>query len=209
MTLTAKAPARCTVIQAAVAAKGVTVVNVGTLPNRRGSITIDDEGTPSSRNVLIEDGILVGFMQDRQNARLMGLTWKRTPPSCAAPMPRMTNTIMEGGNATPAELLSDLKDGIYAVGFGGGQVDITNGKFVFPAPKPTAFKMVRSAHRSRATLIRGWRNRIKTHPRPWKRYGIGPRHGNMRKIWAMGSRGVGQPSVLIGGLTVGRSGSAR
>ncbi|MGR3362714.1 MAG: metalloprotease TldD, partial [Maritimibacter harenae] len=117
-----------------VAAKGVTVVDDGSLPDRRGSITVDDEGTPSSRTVLIEDGVLVGYMQDRQNARLMGVEATgngRRESYAHAPMPRMTNTIMEGGDASPEEIVADLKDGIYAVGFGGGQVDITNGKFVF------------------------------------------------------------------------------
>jgi TldD protein len=117
-----------------IAAPGVTVLDDGTLPDRRGSLTIDDEGTPSARNVLIEDGILVGFMQDRQNARLMGVAPTgngRRESYAHAPMPRMTNTYMLGGDATPGDLVAELKDGIYAVGFGGGQVDITNGKFVF------------------------------------------------------------------------------
>ena len=117
-----------------IAAKGVTVLDDGTIPDRRGSISFDDEGTQSRKNVLIEDGILVGFMQDRQNARLMGVepTGNGRRESYAhAPMPRMTNTYMLGGNAKPNDILADLKDGIYAVGFGGGQVDITNGKFVF------------------------------------------------------------------------------
>ena len=117
-----------------IAAPGVTVVDDGTLPDRRGSISFDDEGTASARNVLIEDGILVGFMQDRQNARLMGVPATgngRRQSYAHAPMPRMTNTIMLGGDADPADVLAELRDGIYAVGFGGGQVDITNGKFVF------------------------------------------------------------------------------
>ncbi|MGY6410801.1 MAG: TldD/PmbA family protein, partial [Alkalilacustris sp.] len=117
-----------------VASPGVTVLDDGTIPDRRGSLTIDDEGMPSARNVLIEDGILVGFMQDRQNARLMGVAPTgngRRESYAHIPMPRMTNTYMLGGDATPGAILSDLKDGIYAVGFGGGQVDITNGKFVF------------------------------------------------------------------------------
>ncbi|MBC7181323.1 MAG: metalloprotease TldD, partial [Roseovarius sp.] len=117
-----------------IAAPGVTVLDDGTIPDRRGSITIDDEGTPSAKNVLIEDGILVGYMQDRQNARLMGVAPTgngRRESYAHAPMPRMTNTYMMGGDATPGDLVADLKDGIYAVGFGGGQVDITNGKFVF------------------------------------------------------------------------------
>ncbi|MEM8553822.1 MAG: metalloprotease TldD, partial [Pseudomonadota bacterium] len=117
-----------------VASKGVTVLDDGTIPDRRGSITIDDEGTPSERTVLIEDGVLVGYMQDRQNARLMGVKATgngRRQSYAHAPMPRMTNTYMLGGEGTPSEIVADLKDGIYAVGFGGGQVDITNGKFVF------------------------------------------------------------------------------
>ncbi|WP_157014979.1 metalloprotease TldD [Mesorhizobium xinjiangense] len=117
-----------------VAAKGVTVVDDGTMAERRGSLTIDDEGTPSGRNVLIEDGKLVGYMQDRQNARLMGMrpTGNGRRESYAhEPMPRMTNTYMTAGDKTPEEIIASVKKGIYAVSFGGGQVDITSGKFVF------------------------------------------------------------------------------
>ncbi|RNC91146.1 MAG: metalloprotease TldD [Oricola sp.] len=117
-----------------VAAKGVTVVDDGTIESRRGSLTIDDEGTPSGYNVLIEDGKLVGYMQDRQNARLMGMkpTGNGRRESYAhVPMPRMTNTYMLGGDKTPEEIIASVDDGIYAVSFGGGQVDITSGKFVF------------------------------------------------------------------------------
>jgi TldD protein len=117
-----------------VAAPGVTVVDDGTIDNRRGSITIDDEGTPSAYNVLIEDGKLVGYMQDRQNARLMGMKPTgngRRQGYAHVPMPRMTNTYMLGGDKTPEEIISSVKKGIYAVSFGGGQVDITSGKFVF------------------------------------------------------------------------------
>ena len=117
-----------------VASRGVTVVDDGTIPDRRGSISIDDEGMPSGRAVLIEDGVLTGYMQDRQNARLMGVAPTgngRRQSYAHAPMPRMTNTYMLGGDSDPKDVLADLKDGIYAVGFGGGQVDITNGKFVF------------------------------------------------------------------------------
>jgi TldD protein len=117
-----------------VAAKGVTVLDDGTIPDRRGSITVDDEGTPSGKNVLIEDGILVGYMQDRQNARLMGVAPTgngRRESFAHTPMPRMTNTYMLSGDADPADIVAEVKDGIYAVGFGGGQVDITSGKFVF------------------------------------------------------------------------------
>ncbi|UIJ71155.1 metalloprotease TldD [Aurantimonas sp. HBX-1] len=117
-----------------VAARGVTVVDDGTIAERRGSLTIDDEGTPTNRTVLIEDGKLVGYMQDRQNARLMGVdpTGNGRRQSYAhSPMPRMTNTMMLAGPHEPAEIIASVKDGIYAVSFGGGQVDITSGKFVF------------------------------------------------------------------------------
>jgi TldD protein len=117
-----------------VASKGVTVVDDGTLPNRRGSLSIDDEGTPSSRTVLIEDGILVGYMQDRQNARLMNMQPTgngRRESHAHLPMPRMTNTYMLAGDRDPSEIIASVKNGIHAVNFGGGQVDITSGKYVF------------------------------------------------------------------------------
>lgn len=117
-----------------VASKGVTVVDDGTISERRGSLTVDDEGMPTNKTVLIEDGILVGYMQDRQNARLMGMqpTGNGRRESYAhAPMPRMTNTYMLDGDKTPEEIIASVKNGIYAVSFGGGQVDITSGKFVF------------------------------------------------------------------------------
>ena len=117
-----------------VAAKGVTVVDDGTLTERRGSLTVDDEGTPTNRNVLIEDGKLVGYMQDRLNARLMGVAATgngRREGYAHQPMPRMTNTFMTAGDKTPEEIIASVKNGIYAVSFGGGQVDITSGKFVF------------------------------------------------------------------------------
>ncbi len=117
-----------------VAAKGVTVVDDGTIEARRGSLTVDDEGTPSGYNVLIEDGKLVGYMQDRQNARLMGMKATgngRRQSYAHTPMPRMTNTYMLSGDRTPEEIIASVKNGIYAVSFGGGQVDITSGKFVF------------------------------------------------------------------------------
>jgi TldD protein len=117
-----------------VAAKGVTVVDDGTLQSRRGSLSIDDEGTPTNRTVLIEDGILVGYMQDRQNARLMNMRPTgngRRQSYGHVPMPRMTNTYMLDGNRDPAEIIASVKNGIYAVSFGGGQVDITSGKYVF------------------------------------------------------------------------------
>jgi TldD protein len=117
-----------------VAAAGVTVVDDGTIAQRRGSLTIDDEGTPTNRTVLIEDGILVGYIQDRQNARLMNMRPTgngRRESHAHMPMPRMTNTYMLAGTHEPAEIIASVKNGIYAVYFGGGQVDITSGKYVF------------------------------------------------------------------------------
>lgn len=117
-----------------VAAKGVTVVDDGTIARRRGSLSIDDEGTPTNRTVLIENGTLVGYMQDRQNARLMRMNPTgngRRESYAHVPMPRMTNTYMLAGSHDPAEIIASVKDGIYAVNFGGGQVDITSGKYVF------------------------------------------------------------------------------
>ncbi|THF55829.1 metalloprotease TldD [Ollibium composti] len=117
-----------------VAARGVTVVDDGTIAERRGSLTVDDEGTPTNRTVLIDDGKLVGYMQDRQNARLMGMAATgngRREGYAHQPMPRMTNTYMTTGDHTPEEIIASVKKGIYAVSFGGGQVDITSGKFVF------------------------------------------------------------------------------
>ncbi|MCP1660753.1 metalloprotease TldD [Neisseria perflava] len=119
-----------------VAAKGVTVVDQGDIPNRRGSLNIDDEGNETRRTVLIEDGILVGYMQDETNARLMGTQSTgngRRESYASAPMPRMTNTFMENGGYEPEEIIASIDKGIYAVNFGGGQVDITSGKFVFSA----------------------------------------------------------------------------
>ena len=119
-----------------VAAKGVTVLDDGTLPDRRGSLNVDDEGNPSQRNVLIEDGILKGYIQDAMNARLMGVAPTgngRRESYAAVPMPRMTNTYMLGGDKTREEIIAGLKRGLYATNFGGGQVDITSGKFVFSA----------------------------------------------------------------------------
>ena len=117
-----------------VASKGVTVVDDGTIPDRRGSLTVDDEGTPSSRTVLIEDGILTGYLQDRMNARLMGMkpTGNGRRESYAhSPMPRMTNTYMLAGDRDPGEIIASVKNGVYCVNLGGGQVDITSGKYVF------------------------------------------------------------------------------
>ncbi|MFY9211587.1 MAG: metalloprotease TldD [Aestuariivita sp.] len=192
-----------------VASRGVTVLDDGTIPDRRGSITVDDEGTPSGKNVLIEDGILVGFMQDRQNARLMGVAPTgngRRQSYAHAPMPRMTNTYMLGGDANPDDLVSDLKDGIYAVGFGGGQVDITNGKFVFSCTE--AYRVQNGkvgAPVKGATLIGDGATALRQIRGLGNDMALDPGMGNCGKQGQWVPVGVGQPSVLIGGLTVGGS----
>ena len=190
-----------------IAAKGVTVLDDGTIPDRRGSISVDDEGTPSAKNTLIEDGILVGYMQDRQNARLMGVepTGNGRRQSYAhAPMPRMTNTYMLGGTADPASLVADLKDGIYAVGFGGGQVDITNGKFVFSCTEAYRVKNgVVGAPVKGATLIGDGATALKQIRGIGNDMALDPGMGNCGKAGQWVPVGVGQPSLMIGGLTVG------
>ena len=190
-----------------VAAPGVTVVDDGSIGQRRGSLTIDDEGTPTQCNTLIEDGILKGYIHDRLNARLMGVepTGNGRRESFAhAPMPRMTNTFMLGGRDDPAEILARAKNGIYAKSFGGGQVDITSGKFVFSCTEAYRIENGKlGAPIKGATLI-----------------GDGP--SVLTKVKAIGNdmaldegigicgkggqsvpAGVGQPTLLIEGLTVG------
>lgn len=192
-----------------IAAPGVTVLDDGTIPDRRGSISFDDEGTPSGKNVLIEDGILVGFMQDRQNARLMGVepTGNGRRESYAhAPMPRMTNTYMLGGDANPEEIVADLKDGIYAVGFGGGQVDITNGKFVFSCTEAYRVKDGKvGAPVKGATLIGDGATALNQIRALGNDMALDPGMGNCGKQGQWVPVGVGQPTVMIGGLTVGGS----
>jgi TldD protein len=192
-----------------IAAKGVTVLDDGTIPDRRGSITVDDEGTPSQRNVLIEDGILVGYMQDRQNARLMGVPATgngRRQSFAHIPMPRMTNTFMLAGDADPASMVADLKDGIYAVGFGGGQVDITSGKFVFSCTEAYRVRngVVGSPVKG-ATLIGDGATALKQIRAIGNDLRLDPGIGNCGKAGQWVPVGVGQPSLLIGGLTVGGS----
>ena len=192
-----------------VAAKGVTVLDDGTIPDRRGSISVDDEGTPSGKNVLIEDGVLVGYMQDRQNARLMGVepTGNGRRESYAhAPMPRMTNTYMLGGDATPQEVVGEMKDGIHAVGFSGGQVDITNGQFVFNCTEAYLVKNgKRVAPVKGATLIGSGPAAMKQIRALGNDMALDPGMGNCGKNGQWVPVGVGQPTVLIGGLTVGGS----
>ncbi|MEQ9258821.1 MAG: metalloprotease TldD [Roseovarius sp.] len=192
-----------------IAAPGVTVLDDGTIPDRRGSITVDDEGTPSAKNVLIEDGILVGFMQDRQNARLMGVAPTgngRRESYAHAPMPRMTNTYMLGGDADPSDIVADLKDGIYAVGFGGGQVDITNGKFVFSCTEAYRVKNGKvGAPVKGATLIGDGATALQQIRALGNDMALDPGMGNCGKAGQWVPVGVGQPTVMIGGLTVGGS----
>ncbi len=192
-----------------VAAKGVTVLDDGTIPDRRGSITIDDEGTPSAKNVLIEDGVLVGYMQDRQNARLMGVAPTgngRRESYAHAPMPRMTNTYMLGGDAAPDDIVADLKDGIYAIGFGGGQVDITNGKFVFSCTEAYRVKNGKvGAPVKGATLIGDGATALRQIRAIGNDMALDPGIGNCGKAGQWVPVGVGQPTLMIGGLTVGGS----
>ena len=190
-----------------VAAPGVTVLDDGTIEGRRGSLTFDDEGTPTRRNVLIEDGILTGYMQDRQNARLMGTepTGNGRRESYAhAPMPRMTNTFMLAGPEDPGAILADLKDGIWAVGFGGGQVDITSGKFVFSCTEAYRVRNGKPGEALRgATLIGDGPTALKHIRAIGNDMALDPGIGNCGKAGQWVPVGVGLPTVRIGGLTVG------
>jgi len=192
-----------------IASKGVTVLDDGTIPDRRGSITVDDEGTPSGKNTLIEDGVLVGYMQDRQNARLMGVAPTgngRRESYAHPPMPRMTNTYMLGGDAEPGDIVKDLKDGIYAVGFGGGQVDITNGKFVFSCTEAYRVRNgVVGEALGGATLIGDGATALKHIQAIGNDMALDPGMGNCGKQGQWVPVGVGQPTLKIGNLTVGGS----
>jgi TldD protein len=193
-----------------VAAKGVTVIDDGTMPERRGSLTIDDEGTPTERTVLIEDGVLVGYMQDRMNARLMGHkpTGNGRRESYAhAPMPRMTNTYMLAGQHKREEMVESLKDGIYAVNFGGGQVDITSGKFVFQCTE--AYRVQNGkivAPVKGATLIGDGPTALTRVEMIGDDFEMDPGVGMCGKGGQGVPVGVGQPSLKISGLTVGGAG---
>ncbi len=190
-----------------VAAKGVTVVDDGTMAGRRGSLSIDDEGTPTSRTVLIEDGILKGYMQDRQNARLMGMAPTgngRRESFAATVMPRMTNTYMLAGDRDPNEIIASVDRGIYAVNFGGGQVDITSGKFVFSCTEAYLIEHGRIGPSIKgATLIGDGPQaltRVKLIGNDLKLdTGIGVCGKNGQSVPV----GVGQPTMRIDGLTVG------
>ena len=190
-----------------VAAKGVTVIDDGTIADRRGSITVDDEGTPSRRNILIEDGILKGYMQDRQNARLMGVDATgngRRESYAPAPMPRMTNTYMENGDADPQEIVASMKKGIYAVNFGGGQVDITSGKFVFSAAEAYLVENGKiGAPVKGATLIGNGPDAMSKITMIGNDTKLDSGIGTCGKAGQSVPVGVGQPTVKMGGVTVG------
>jgi TldD protein len=190
-----------------VASEGVTVVDDGTLPGRRGSLNVDDEGTTTRRTVLIEDGILVGYMQDKQNARLMGQETTgngRRESYAHLPMPRMTNTFMLAGQDDPEEILRGVNTGLYAVSFGGGQVDITNGKFVFSASEAYKIENGRLGAPVRGATIIGNGPDVLTRVR-----GIGSDLQLDRGVGTCGKDGqsvpvgVGMPTVRLDAVTVG------
>ena len=190
-----------------IAAPGVTVVDDGTIPNRRGSLTIDDEGTPTSRTVLIEDGILTGFIQDRQNARLMNMrpTGNGRRQSYAhAPMPRMTNTIMLGGQDSQEDMIRSVKRGLYAVNFGGGQVDITSGKFVFSASEAYLIEDGKVTTPVKgATLIGNGPDALTKVEMIGNDMALDPGIGTCGKNGQGVPVGVGQPTLKLSALTVG------
>ena len=193
-----------------VAAPGVTVIDEGAIEGRRGSLTIDDEGTPTQRTTLIEDGILKGYLQDRLNARLMGMqpTGNGRRESFAhAPMPRMTNTFMLGGKDDPAELVTRVKNGIFAKSFGGGQVDITSGKFVFSCTEAYRIENGRIGAPIKGATLIGDGPTVLTRVS-----GIGNDMALDEGIGVCGKggqsvpAGVGQPTLLVDGITVGGTG---
>jgi len=190
-----------------VAAKGVTVLDDGTLPDRRGSLNVDDEGNPSQRNVLIEDGILKGYIQDSLNARLMGVkpTGNGRRESYAhLPMPRMTNTYMQGGDKEPSEVIASIKKGLYASNFGGGQVDITSGKFVFSASEAYWVENGKIQYPVKgATLIGNGPECLKQVSMIGNDVKLDSGVGTCGKEGQSVPVGVGQPTLRIDGLTVG------
>jgi TldD protein len=190
-----------------VASKGVTVIDDGTIADRRGSLNIDDEGNPTQRTVLIEDGILKGYMQDSLNARLMGVVPTgngRRESFAHLPLPRMTNTMMLAGEHDPQEIIKSVKKGIYAANFGGGQVDITSGKFVFSMSEAYLIEDGKVTRPIKgATLIGNGpdaMNRVSMIGNDLK---LDPGVGTCGKDGQSVPVGVGQPTLRIDGLTVG------
>lgn len=195
-----------------VAAPGVTVVDDGTLSGRRGSLNVDDEGTPAQQTVLIEDGILKGYIQDTHNARLMGVTPTgngRRESYAHLPLPRMTNTYMIAGQSDPAEILASIDRGIYAVNFGGGQVDITNGKFVFSMSEAYWVENGKIQYPIKgATLIGNGPDALTRVSMIGNDLALDSGVGTCGKEGQSVPVGVGQPTLRIDGLTVGGTGSA-
>jgi TldD protein len=190
-----------------VAAPGVTVVDDGTLENRRGSLTVDDEGTPTQRTVLIEDGVLKGYLQDRLNARLSSVAATgngRRESYAHRPMPRMTNTFMTSGDKHPGEILASLKKGVYAVNFGGGQVDITSGKFVFQCTEAYLVENgTIQAPIKGATLIGDGPSALTRVKMVGNDLKLDEGVGTCGKAGQSVPVGVGQPTLYISGLTIG------
>ena len=190
-----------------VASELVTVVDDGTLPNRRGSLNVDDEGTPTARTVLIERGVLTGYMQDRLNARLMGMAATgngRRESFAHPPMPRMTNTFMLAGEEDPADIVRSVKHGLYAVAFGGGQVDITNGKFVFSASEAYLIEDGRvTAPVKGATLIGNGPDALTRVSRVGRDLALDEGIGTCGKDGQSVPVGVGLPTIRIDAMTVG------
>ena len=190
-----------------VASELVTVVDDGTLPNRRGSLNVDDEGTPTRRNVLIEKGVCVGYMQDRLNARLMGMAPSgngRRESFAYPPMPRMTNTFMLAGEDDPEQIIRSVPYGLYAVAFGGGQVDITNGKFVFSASEAYLIENGRiTAPVKGATLIGNGPDVLTRVSRVGHDLKLDEGVGTCGKDGQSVPVGVGLPTIRVDGITVG------
>ncbi len=190
-----------------IAAEGITVIDDGTMEGRRGSLTVDDEGTPGQRTVLIEDGVLVGLIQDRMNARLMGVepTGNGRRESFAhKPMPRMTNTFMLGGDQTRDEIIGSVKKGLYAVNFGGGQVDITSGKFVFSASEAYLVENGKIGPAVKgATLIGNSADALTKITMVGNDMALDPGVGTCGKDGQSVPVGVGLPTLKISALTVG------
>ena len=190
-----------------VAARGVTVVDDGTLADRRGSLNIDDEGNPTQCNTLIEDGILRGYIQDSLNARLMGVPVTgngRRESFAHVVLPRMTNTYMLNGQSDPQEIIASVKNGLYAVNFGGGQVDITNGKFVFSASEAYMIENGRLSYPVKgATLIGNGPDALTRVTMVGNDLALDSGVGTCGKEGQSVPVGVGQPTLRIDGLTVG------
>jgi TldD protein len=193
-----------------VAAPGVTVVDDGTIAQRRGSLNIDDEGVPTQRNVLIEDGVLKGYLQDSLNARLMRVPVTgngRRESYAHIPMPRMTNTYMLNGAHDPQEIVASVKNGLYAVNFGGGQVDITSGKFVFSAAEAYMIEDGKVTYPVKgATLIGNGPDVLTRVSMIGNDMALDAGVGTCGKDGQSVPVGVGQPTLRIDGLTVGGTG---